>query len=65
MNIFTRGVRNAFRNGIRTTSVVLILSIAIGLALAMLAAKNTVNKETAKINANISAQEKNIGTNRT
>lgn len=65
MNVFSRGVRNAFRNGIRTVSVVLILSLAIGLALAMLVAKNAVNKETTKINASIAAQEKNIGTSLT
>ena len=65
MNAFSRGVKNAFRNGIRTVSVVLVLAIAIGLALAMLVAKNAVNAETSKINANIASQEKNIGTSLT
>ena len=46
MNLFSRGVRNAFRNTVRTGSIVVILSICIGLALAMLVAREAV---TAKI----------------
>ena len=44
MNNVSRGVRNAFRNGIRTISIVLILALAIGLALAMLVARQAVLK---------------------
>ena len=45
MNNFSRGIRNAFRNGIRTVSVILILALAIGLALAMLVARQAVDKK--------------------
>jgi putative ABC transport system permease protein len=43
MNSFTRGIRNAFRNIIRTGSVVVILAISIGLALIMLISLFAVN----------------------
>lgn len=43
MNATTRGVRNAFRNTIRTGSIVLILALSIGLIIAMLAARQAVN----------------------
>lgn len=46
MNMISRGARNAFRNIIRTGSIVIILGISIGLALAMLVARQAV---TAKI----------------
>lgn len=36
------GVRNAFRNNVRTFSIVLILSLSIGLALALLIARSSV-----------------------
>lgn len=42
MNLATRGVRNAFRNPIRTLSVVMILGIALGLSLVMLVANRAV-----------------------
>ena len=42
MNTVTRGIRNAFRNVIRTGSIVLILSLSIGLIIAMLAARQAV-----------------------
>lgn len=47
MNTVTRGFRNAFRNAIRTTSIVIILGISIGLALTMFIAHQAV---TNKIN---------------
>jgi len=53
MNSFSRGVRNAFRNGIRTVSVVLILALAIGLALAMLVARQAVNSKITDVKASI------------
>lgn len=43
MNSLTRGIRNAFRNMIRTGSVVIILAISIGLALIMLISLFAVN----------------------
>ena len=42
MNVFSRGVRNAFRNNIRTFSIVIILGLSIGLSLAMLVARASV-----------------------
>ncbi|MEO5948827.1 MAG: FtsX-like permease family protein [Candidatus Saccharimonas sp.] len=43
MNTMTRGIRNAFRNVIRTGSIVLILALSIGLIIAMLAARQAVS----------------------
>lgn len=43
MNTIIRGVRNAFRNVVRTGSIVVILSISIGLVIAMLAARQAVD----------------------
>ncbi len=43
MNTVTRGIRNAFRNVIRTGSIVLILALSIGLIIAMLAARQAVS----------------------
>ncbi len=43
MNIFTRGIRNTFRNLIRTFSVVFILGLSIGLSLIMLISRSAVN----------------------
>lgn len=48
MNTVSRGIRNAFRNVIRTGSIVIILSLSVGLVIAMLAARQAV---TEKINA--------------
>lgn len=42
MSVITRGVKNAFRNGLRTSAVVLILAISIGLSLSMLVANKAV-----------------------
>lgn len=44
MSVITRGAKNAFRNGIRTGSIVLILAISIGLALSMLLANQAVRQ---------------------
>ena len=53
MNNFSRGIRNAFRNGIRTISIVLILALAIGLALAMLVARQAVDKKISEVKSSI------------
>jgi len=45
MNVITRGVRNAFRNNIRTGSIVVILGLSIALALSMLLAHQAVGKK--------------------
>lgn len=53
MNTVTRGIRNAFRNGIRTFSIVLILGISVGLALSMLVARQAVENKIATVKGNI------------
>lgn len=45
MNVFTRGVRNAFRNSIRTVAIVGMLGLSIGLALSMLLAHQAVGQK--------------------
>lgn len=44
MNSVTRGIRNAFRNVIRTVSIVIILGLSTGLALSMLVAHQAVGQ---------------------
>lgn len=53
MNVITRGVRNAFRNGIRTLSVVIILSLSIGLSLVMLIANQGVSNKINSVKQSI------------
>lgn len=53
MNPVARGVKNAFRNGVRTVAVVLILALALGLALAMLVAKQAVEKKISSVKASV------------
>lgn len=53
MNNVSRGARNAFRNGIRTVSIVLILALAVGLALAMLVAWQAVDKKITSVKSSI------------
>ena len=52
MNILSRGMRNAFRNATRTTSIVLILGMSIGLSMVMLVANRAVED---KIKATLSS----------
>ncbi|MGH7196457.1 MAG: ABC transporter permease [Candidatus Saccharimonadales bacterium] len=56
MSVIVRGVKNAFRNGIRTSSIVLILAISMGLALSMLLANQAVK-------ARIDDLKTKVGTN--
>lgn len=51
MNIVSRGIRNAFRNTIRTGSIIAILALSIGLIIAMLAARQAVNDKVQTIKA--------------
>lgn len=51
MNVFSRGIRNAFRNIIRTVSIVIILGLSLGLALAMLIANQAVNAKITSVKA--------------
>ncbi len=53
MNTITRGIRNAFRNQIRTLSIVLILSLSIGLALSMLLAHKAVDQKIQSVKASV------------
>ncbi|MGA3150115.1 MAG: FtsX-like permease family protein [Candidatus Saccharimonadales bacterium] len=53
MNTFTRGVRNAFRNQVRTFSIVVILGLSIGLALAMLLAHQAVEQKITSVKSSV------------
>lgn len=53
MSVVTRGVKNAFRNWLRTAAVVLILAIGIGLSLSMLVANQAVNAKISDLKARI------------
>jgi putative ABC transport system permease protein len=53
MNVATRGIRNAFRNQIRTFSIVIILGLSIGLALAMLVARQAVQDKIETVKSSI------------
>jgi len=53
MNTILRGIRNAFRNSIRTTSIVIILGLSIGLALTMLVARQAVAAKISSVKASL------------
>ena len=53
MNVMTRGARNAFRNRVRTVSIVLILGLAIGLSLVMDIAHAAVNQKIDSIKSSV------------
>lgn len=53
MNPASRGVRNAFRNNIRTISIVIILGASIGLALSMLIANKAVTARMDDLRKNL------------
>ncbi len=53
MNTVTRGIRNAFRNGIRTFSIVVILGLSMGLALSMVIARQAVNDKITSVKSSI------------
>lgn len=53
MNSFIRGIRNAFRNQIRSFSIVLILGLSIGLTLAMLVARQAVTDKIESVKSSI------------
>jgi putative ABC transport system permease protein len=53
VNSIIRGIRNAFRNSIRTLSVVIILALTIGLALAMSIARGAVDTKIASVKSSI------------
>ena len=53
MNPVSRGIRNAFRNGVRTGSIVLILGLSIGLSLTMLVAQKAVDHKIKSVKSSI------------
>lgn len=53
MNPVSRGIRNAFRNGVRTISIIVILGLSIGLCLVMLVAHKAVGNKIASVKSSI------------
>lgn len=53
MNVVTRGVRNAFRNTVRTSSIIIILGLSIGLTIAMLAARQAVTDKIESVKSSV------------
>lgn len=53
MNVLSRGIRNAFRNQIRTFSIVVILGLSVGLALAMLVARQAVTEKITAVKSSV------------
>ena len=53
MNGYARGVKNAFRNKVRTISIVLILGLSIGLAVSMLVANQAVSNKIADVKSSV------------
>lgn len=53
MNGFWRGVKNAFRNKIRTVSIILILGLSMGLALSMLVAQQAVTEKISAVKSSV------------
>jgi putative ABC transport system permease protein len=53
MNPISRGIRNAFRNGIRTLSITVILGLSIGLSLTMLVANKAVDNKIKSVKSSI------------
>jgi putative ABC transport system permease protein len=53
MNVATRGIRNAFRNAVRTLSIVIILGLSIGLSLVMLIAHQAVGNKIESVKRSI------------
>src|SRR5471030_2438776 len=53
MSTILRGVKNAFRNTIRTGGVTVILALSVGLALVMLLSLKTVEARIASVKASI------------
>lgn len=53
MNILTRGIKNAFRNSVRTFSIVVILGLSIGLALSMIIARQAVEQKITSVKSSI------------
>ncbi len=53
MNVFSRGIKNAFRNPIKSGAIILMLAISICLILSMLVAKNSVDTKINEVKSNV------------
>jgi putative ABC transport system permease protein len=53
MNVVSLGIRNAFRNSVRTISIVSILGLSIGLSLVMLIANQAVGDKIESVRKSI------------
>lgn len=53
MNIASRGIRNAFRNVIRSFSIVVILGLSIGMILSMLVARQAVEQKITEVKSTV------------
>ena len=53
MSVINRGIKNTFRNNIRTFSIIIILSISIAMALIMFISLKTVNNKIDSVKSNI------------
>ena len=53
MGVIKRGFKNAFRNWVRTFSIVIILSLSIGLALTMLIARQAVQQKIETVKSSV------------
>lgn len=53
MNVVSRGIRNAFRNIIRSFSIIFILGLSIGLSLAMLVAHQAVGNKIKSVESSV------------
>lgn len=53
MSPINRGVRNAFRNAIRTFSIIIILGISVGLSISMLVARQAVQDKITTVKSSI------------
>ena len=51
MNVFVRGLRNAFRNTIRSVGIIAILALSIGLSISMLLAHQAVTSKISSVRA--------------
>ena len=51
MNVITRGARNTFRSPLRSGAIVAMLAISIGLVLAMLVARSSINQKIDSVKA--------------
>lgn len=56
MNVVTRGVRNALRSPVRSGAIVIMLAISVGLILAMLVARGSVNAKIDEVKATTATQ---------